>query len=125
MSDIAELGKHCREIDISSARAGIYILIDGPDAVYVGSSRDIEVRVQQHIKHNDPRMDAIRFDRAFALALPVAVHCHYEGALIRGLRPKYNGTAPADHGNDAEILDGLGLGHLIAGLQPYPKWSRR
>jgi len=94
------------------ARADIYLLIDSDEVVYVGSSHDVDRRLYAHVVTQRSRADAKRFDRALWLALPVAVHPHYEGAFVRALCPIGNRTCPAHQGHDSEILDGFGIAHL-------------
>lgn len=94
---------------------GVYLLLDGGRVVYVGSSGDVPVRVGAHFDQARARQDkrfCKQFDDALWLSLPYKVLPHYEGALIRGLRPRYNLVAPAGGKHDREILDGLDLGHL-------------
>jgi hypothetical protein len=88
-----------------TALVGVYLLVENDEIVYIGSSIDIARRLYGHGLHVQTRP----FDRALWLPLPARMLRHYEGALIRALRPRYNGRAPASHGYDAEILWGLGL----------------
>lgn len=92
-------------------KSGVYLLVDAADIVYVGSSTDLDSRLYDHTldRRTSKPHDAKRWDRALWLPLPVRVHGYYEGALIRGLRPRYNRGAPRHVGWDNEILDGLGL----------------
>lgn len=118
-SEISGLRRHCRPVDLSPRdRAGVYLLLLGDEVVYVGASKDVEFRIGQHLVAASIDPDR-RFDGAMAIPLPIAVHGAYEGALIRALRPRYNGAAPANREHDAEILEGLDLGHLVPGLRPF------
>lgn len=94
-------------------RVGVYMLVDGDLITYVGSSANVEQRLHQHAVSMRSDGSDKRFDRAMWVALPAAVHRHYEGAFIRALCPRDNGVAPSSRGHDDEILDGFGLGHLI------------
>lgn len=121
MSLLDEMFGQCREIQVNPKRprrCGIYILCLGDEVVYIGSSRDVEVRVETH-SLGSAQVPRGKFDRAWWLPIPPKHLDHYEGALIRALRPKFNGRAPADRGCDVEILEGLGLAHLIPGLGPF------
>lgn len=103
-----DLPRHARNgcATCGTAMIGVYLLVDGDDISYVGSSTDILRRLYDHGLYRQTRP----FDRALYLSLPRLVIPHYEGALIRALRPRTNGrTAPRDRGHDAEILFGLGL----------------
>lgn len=110
----ADIFAQFREVpdpEVRTSNAGVYLLLDGDEVVYVGASSDVPERVYFHscrVEHPSGK----QFDRALWMRLPPAVLHHYEGALIRGFKPKYNLTCPADVEHDAEILDGLGLGHL-------------
>lgn len=88
-------------------RAGVYLLIDHDEIVYVGSSIRVDVRIHAHTLSSGT--ESKTFDRALWVALPALVHPHYEGAFIRALHPRDNYRAPKSHGYDAEILDGFGL----------------
>lgn len=88
--------------------AGIYMLVDGDEIVYVGSSRDIINRLYTHtVERSEPLTK--RFDRAIFYALPPKVHSFYEGAFIRKLCPRFCRSAPKHRGCDNEILEGFGL----------------
>lgn len=89
--------------------SGVYLLIKGCEVIYIGSSGDLELRVETHAIGNTPTCPRKDFDRVLWLRLPAKVMRHYEGALIRFFSPRYNGQAPKAYGHDAEILHGLGL----------------
>lgn len=104
----ADLFAQFREVpepEPPAINAGVYLLLDGNDVIYVGSSSNVPERVCFHAGRRE-------FDRSLWLPLPVAVLPFYEGALIRAFKPRDNLTCPASEEHDAEILDGLGLGHL-------------
>ena len=114
------LSQTFRAIDVptgiprTSGQPGIYLLVAGCEVVYVGSSAHVEHRLYTHsLKQPDQK----RFDRAMWLPLPLAVHPHYEGAFIRALRPRHNGTAPRHRGHDLEILEGFGIAQLVEPAQ--------
>ncbi len=98
-----------------TAVSGVYLLIDGDEVVYVGSSTDIISRIYKHDagRRREQRDEEWRFgkkfDRVICLSVPLAVHPAYEGALIRALKPRYSAKCPVDSAHDAEILYGLGL----------------
>lgn len=111
VSDEPPRGCICRS---QTRRSSVYLLVDGRDISYVGSAKDTETRVYQHRllrdrTVRDPILNGVSFDSALWLELPYAVVRSYEAALIRTLRPPYNGNCPKDCENDAEILFGLGL----------------
>lgn len=93
-------------------RAFVYFLISGGEIVYIGETTNIEARIEHHLsrtsEHNR-RRGFKEFDRAFYLEVPSAEALAYEGALIRALRPRYNGRAGRHRGRDNEILISLGL----------------
>ena len=89
---------------------GVYILINGDEIVYVGSSFHIYARIRTHISESGiGRAYSKQFDGVMCLEMPRNIAEIYEGALIRELRPSGNRNCPADAGHDAEILFGLGL----------------
>lgn len=103
---------------------GVYLLIDGADIVYVGSSASLETRSYSHVCDKEhERVGWKRFDRVLWYPLPEAVHCHYEGAFIRALRPKYNLRAPKHHGYDNEILEGFRLPVHADEVENAVDWS--
>lgn len=103
----------------------VYLLLREGRVVYVGSTRCFEARIGQHLESNDPRVPRKTFDRVLFLRLPASDVLHYEGALARAFRPEFNGSCPGDKGRDAEILAGLGLGHLIPTLRPFGRGGDR
>lgn len=124
MTPLEALGRSCREHPLAPRRrnSGVYFLVDGAEIIYVGSSTDLESRLQTHIsgdRHGGPKT----FDRVLWIPLPLAVHPDYEGAFIRALAPRGNQTAPASRGNDAEILDGFGL--PPPPVDAHKEWIRR
>lgn len=102
-----------------SVRAGIYLLVDLGEIVYVGSSRDVDARLYQHAVEQRS-VGAKSFDSALWIDLPVSVHPHYEGAFIRALCPRDSHRSPKHLGHDAEILDGFDLSHLASN-----RWEER
>jgi DNA-binding XRE family transcriptional regulator len=103
------LSRQFRELDLPRERprdaailCGVYLLIEGEDVVYIGSSSDILVRAWNHHRSKS-------FDRLLWVRMPSAVHPYYEGAFIRAIRPPLNRSAPGDARYDAEILEGFGL----------------
>lgn len=99
--------------------SGLYALVDDSEVVYVGISRNIPTRIYSHVGGRRSALVGRRrpngepigkiFDSALWRALPWSVVKHYEGALIRHLRPKYNTWIPSGGEYDAEILFGFGL----------------
>lgn len=119
--------KNC--VRCGTMKCGVYLLVAGGEIVYVGSSTDIELQLYAHA--NERERERYRglpfhkeFDGALWQALPEVVMPHYEGAFIRALRPRYNGSAPRGGEHDAEILEGFDLGHLVAELRPFRKPPR-
>lgn len=93
---------------------GIYFLIRGDEIVYVGQSGDVPRRVAAHYSANrrfrGQPPHAIPFDRAIAMRLPAGQLDAFESALIRGLRPDFNASAPrTPRDRDAAILEAFGL----------------
>lgn len=86
--------------------SGVYILVDGEQIAYVGSSFHICARVRSHLSQ-----DRFDFDRALYMELPRRIADVYEAALVRHLEPRRNarGWVYKDRSADAEILYGLGL----------------
>lgn len=125
MSSLESLAASCRDHPIVRRRrnCGVYFLIDHYEIIYIGSSTDIETRLEQHFAGVPGRSEPKVFDRVLWIPLPAAVHADYEGAFIRALAPHDNMTAPASRGNDAEILDGFGLPPPPA--DPHAEWIRR
>lgn len=117
------LADHCQEFEIRPApiNACVYLLLRGEVVIYVGASCSLDARIRSHQEGSDRRVKCKSFDRVLYLTVPQAEQSHYEGALIRAFRPECNGSAPADSGRDAEILVGIGLGHLVAALRPFGK----
>ena len=84
-----------REIAIGDYPPGVYFLTKGQEVVYIGQSVNPLGRVNTHC--GDPYKD---FDRAYMLPVPRSMLDDVEGALIRTMRPKLNGTH-APRGNSA------------------------
>lgn len=106
MTPLEILEPQLRPVDEFAFGPGVYFLVDDNDIAYVGCSENVWHRVLFHVRSRT-------FTRALWLSLPAKVHCHYEGAFIRALRPIGNRTAPPSRGYDAEILDGFGIAHLM------------
>jgi hypothetical protein len=84
---------------------GIYFLLDEGVIVYVGQSRDVQRRVDQH-----GTSKAIPFDRAMWMRLPTNELDAFESALICLLRPRHNVHVPRwEPERSASILAALGL----------------
>jgi hypothetical protein len=115
VSPLEILGTRAREVYCfrPSSKAGVYLLIDRGEVVYIGSSEDVDDRVLDHVcgRPTNWRSGSERkvFDRALHIELRADVMEHYEGALIRAFRPRYNLRAPVHLGNDASLLADLGL----------------
>jgi DNA-binding XRE family transcriptional regulator len=89
---------------------GVYLLVDGSEITYIGSSANIASRIWQHLRSRSKRARNSKiFDRAFWYPIPELVMEHYEGAFIRALSPRHNERTPQHAGFDNEILDGFGL----------------
>jgi hypothetical protein len=93
---------------------GVYLLISSGQIVYVGSTSNIEARIQSHLMRRKPRVNEPArppktFDRVIWIRLPREDVLAYEGALIRSLRPPLSVRSPAPVGRDIEILARLGL----------------
>jgi DNA-binding XRE family transcriptional regulator len=90
--------------------SGIYLLIEGDEITYIGSSSEVEMRIWMHAVEGRSRPAMLKpCNRVLWMPLPHKVLGYYEGALIRAIRPKCNKSAPRHHGYDNEILDGLGI----------------
>lgn len=78
---------------------GVYFLCLGDEVVYVGSSINVPARVAQHAKDKT-------YDRVYMLPVPRESLRDTEGAFIRMLRPKGNGSTGTPTGSrpDGEIL---------------------
>jgi hypothetical protein len=96
------LSPHLREAQIVGA-IGVYFLIQNSEIVYIGQSVFIEARGGQHIAE-----DVKMFDRMVYLPLPRSALDQVEGAMIRTLKPKYNGNSgPIVGKNIQEFLESL------------------
>ena len=91
------------------SRSGVYVLLDRGEAIYVGSTVYIDMRVDEHLTGTDTNASRKIFDSVLWLPLPIETAIAYEGALIRALRPRLNLQAPSDWRNDNAILGELGL----------------
>lgn len=91
--------------------SGVYILINGDEIVYVGSSFHICARVRTHLSEA-----RINFGDVLYMELPRRLADIYEAALVRFLEPRNNarGWVHRDRSADAEILYGLGLRESLA-----------
>lgn len=114
-----------QRVDGPGWMVGVYALISRGSIVYIGQSRDVQARINQHASTNrrlfsDGRPHhAMRFDRAIWMHLSASELDAFESALIRHLRPRHNGFAPRkDRSRDAEILAALGLVALPKEAQP-------
>lgn len=105
----------CRDCGV--VLAGVYLLVKRDEIVYIGSTADILRRLYAHVSDRRRRQRfSKRFDRVLWLELPAAVIAHYEGALVRALRPPGNSVVHVRKfdAHDAEILYGLGLRDELA-----------
>jgi len=75
---------------IKQATSGVYLLVQASVVVYVGQSVNPLGRLFAHA-HGDAHGPAKEFERAFFLPVPERELDSVEGALIRWLRPEYNG----------------------------------
>ena len=87
----------------------MYFLILNDEIVYIGSSRDIESRIENHCRHAPRGRPKKTFTSAVWIELRSCDLKAYEGALIRALRPRYNESAPVHLDRDNEVLIRLGL----------------
>lgn len=97
--------------------AGVYVLVDGDQIVYVGSSFHICARIRTHLSEAGiGRSYSKRFDRVIYMELPRRLADIYEAALVRFLEPRNNarGWVHRDRSADAEVLYGLGLCESLA-----------
>lgn len=90
-------------------KSGVYVLVEKSRVVYIGSSVNIDQRVEGHRRFTEKHLPRKNFDSVYWLAVPETLAIHYEGALIRHFNPPLNGQNPRNKGHDAEILFGLGL----------------
>lgn len=110
ISAFAHLGDQLREHIKRPRVSAVYFLIRDDEIVYIGQSCDIEARLELHIVCRQARDRYYKdFDRAAWIAVPIGELDAVEGALIRALRPEYNGSAPAYCGRDNEILARFGI----------------
>ena len=99
---ISEVG-NLKEIPINGCPVGVYFLALDGEIVYVGQSKNVLLRMENH------RKDKV-FSNAYLVQIPEQQLDSVEGAFIRALRPKYNGikdgkmVAPLDKGCDKEII---------------------
>lgn len=100
------------DLDIAASPprvCGVYVLILKHEAVYVGSSRDVLLRIEQHREGHDKRIGPRQFDRALLLEVESDRLEHVEGVLIRALRPPLTRKGPRYRGDDNAVLMSLGL----------------
>lgn len=111
MTPLEAVSQRFAEYAPPTQRVGIYLLVSDGEIVYVGSSTDVDTRIATHYREARLADQETRkvFDRALWYPRPESVLAHYEGALIRALRPKYNARAPRGGVHDAEIIDGFDL----------------
>lgn len=83
--------------------AGIYLLIRQDVIVYVGQSTNMPHRVTLHAQHSISAGVRKDFDHAICVPLDRCRHNLVENALIRTLRPEYNGKQPSKHDPDAML----------------------
>lgn len=93
------LERRLATVDRGATSQGIYILIHGDRAVYVGSSGNVWKRVRTHAANARLRPDSpksMQFDRAIWFPVDGTPYGRMirEGNLIRILAPVHNKTAP-------------------------------
>jgi hypothetical protein len=118
------LSAQCREMDLNAGEPGVYFLLDRDEIVYIGSSVSVSSRVGQHVTERD-RAYGKEFNRVLYLNCPAADRLAIEGALIRLFSPRYNGSPPADTGDDDAILAKLRLPERHPLLAPLGKKRQR
>lgn len=74
-----------RKLTITPRICGIYFLVRHGETVYVGQSKDIVARVNQHIDEHSKDFDSVLY-----VQCPVDLLDYYEKRLIATIRPRYN-----------------------------------
>jgi hypothetical protein len=92
------------DIPQSMYPSGVYFLCDGEELVYIGQSVNPISRIATH-RHEGRK----EFTHAFLLPVPEYELNNVEGAMIRHLKPKYNGRngTPRGDESDEEVLKKL------------------
>lgn len=74
-----------QELTITPRVCGIYFLLWRGETVYVGQSKDIVARINQHIDEHSKDFDSVLYVRC-----PADLLDFYERRLIVAIRPRYN-----------------------------------
>lgn len=89
----------------SPVGAGVYLLLDGSEVIYIGQTLDVVERLARHRRNWRTK----NYDAALFISVSESDLDAYEGALIRALRPTHNKKVRGPDARDAEILQRLGL----------------
>ncbi len=91
-------------------RAGVYVLVQDGEPVYVGASRNVDLRVNGwRARTAASRRPLIAFDTAFVLELPESEIWLYERALIYALLPDRNSKVIGISDDERAVIARLGL----------------
>lgn len=97
-----------RQVPIAEYPPGVYFLVRRNKVVYVGQSINPMARVYTHKGEKE-------FETAYMIPVPSSELDYIEGAIIRLMKPYYNGgvqrpaTGPGDKERDEEILQHYGV----------------
>ncbi|HWN09753.1 MAG TPA: hypothetical protein VNO50_10880 [Pyrinomonadaceae bacterium] len=81
---------------------GIYVLLNGPEIVYVGQSS-----ICCHTRLPDHRVSELKFETAVVFRILSARRAEIENALIKALQPRYNRAGNPRTFTQAKELDAL------------------
>jgi len=115
-----------RELEIRPRVCGVYFLLFHGEIVYVGQSKDVVARVNQHVDEH-----LKDFDRVLYIPCPTGLLDYYEKRLIAVLRPKYNNTVRRRMGTAAAVVhilsrarDGLAFEEILHKAEKCGVWAQ-
>ena len=82
---------HIHEVPVAPF-SGVYFLVHQGEVIYIGKSVSVVQRISSH-KGPERGNYKKEFDAAFFIPLHADVIHDYEGALVRVLRPRFNGDS--------------------------------
>jgi hypothetical protein len=116
-----------RSLTIVTRICGVYLLCEEEEIVYIGQSKDIVARVNQHIDEHIKDFDGVLYIRCAANLLD-----YFEKCLISLMRPRYNFAHVVKRLGAADLVvhalshapDGLTFDEVVTAAERQKVWAQ-